>query len=187
VRKRDPATSDEDWYARERPNETPSERLDRNWTEMLQELRVVQTGVQLLTGFLLTLPFQQRFSMLSEAARGVYLSAVSASILATGFLQAPVSLHRALFRKHRRAETVQLAHRLAIVGIVCLACAVVLVTTLIFQVLLGWTGGVVAGVLAFLLLLGLWLVTPWRVRTRSPQVSEPTHGTPESGRVSSPR
>src|SRR6059058_4764882 len=96
--------------------ETEIERLDRNWTDLLQELRVVQTGVQLLTGFLLTLPFQQKFSRLTDGERGVYLFAVATSIVATGFLQAPVSLHRALFRKHRRKETVLAAHKLAIVG-----------------------------------------------------------------------
>src|ERR1700712_5741847 len=96
--------ADDSWNAEER-NETPTERLDRNWTDLLQELRVVQTGVQLLTGVLLTLPFQQKFSRLTDGERGIYLFAVAASILATGFLQAPVSVHRALFRKHRRKET----------------------------------------------------------------------------------
>ena len=154
-------------------DETPTERLDRNWNELLQELRVVQTGVQLLTGFLLTLPFQQKFPSLSEGDRRVYMAAVSASILATGFLQAPVSVHRALFRRHRKKDTVQMAHRLAIVGIVFLACAVVSVTTLIFDVLLGWTGGLVAGGLAAALLLTLWLAVPWSVRVRSPALSLP--------------
>jgi O-antigen/teichoic acid export membrane protein len=149
--------------------ETEIERLDRNWTDLLQELRVVQTGVQLLTGFLLTLPFQQRFTHLSSAERGVYLFAVSTSIVATGFLQAPVSVHRALFRKHRRKETVQMAHRLSIVGIFALGWAVVAVTTLIFEVLLGWTWGSIAGALAFTMLLILWLVVPWTVRARSPE------------------
>src|SRR5690242_2765430 len=107
---------DDSWDQAER-HETPTERLDRNWGDLLQELRVVQTGVQLLTGFLLTLPFQQKFAKLSSAERDLYLVAVAASIVATGFLEAPVSLHRALFRKHRRKETVYLAHRLAIVGI----------------------------------------------------------------------
>ena len=85
----------------------------------------MQTGVQLLTGFLLTLPFQQKFAQLGDAERAVYLIAVATSVVATGFLQAPVSVHRALFRKHRRKETVELAHKLAIVGICALACAVV--------------------------------------------------------------
>jgi O-antigen/teichoic acid export membrane protein len=148
-------------------NETEAERLDRNWGDLLQELRVVQTGVQLLTGFLLTLPFQQKFAQLTSTERGVYLFAVAASIIATGFLEAPVSVHRALFRKHRRKETVQLAHRLAIVGIAGLGAAIVAVGTLIFEVLLGWTWGVVAGVVVALLLLSLWVVIPWTVRTRS--------------------
>jgi len=149
-------------------HETELERLDRNWGDLLQELRVVQTGVQLLTGFLLTLPFQQKFSQLTSAERGVYLFAVGTSIVATGFLQAPVSVHRALFRKHRRRETVQLAHRLAVVGIFALGCAIVAVATLIFEVLLGWTWGVVTGALTAALLLVLWLAVPWTVRARTP-------------------
>jgi O-antigen/teichoic acid export membrane protein len=160
--------ADDRWDENER-NETPTERLDRNWGDLLQELRVVQTGVQLLTGFLLTLPFQQKFSQLASSERGVYLFAVAASIIATGFLQAPVSVHRALFRKHRRRETVQLAHQLAIVGIFALACAVVAVATLIFEVLLGWTWGAVAGGLTATLLIVLWLVVPWTVRARAPE------------------
>src|SRR3954453_18423439 len=143
--------------------ETEIERLDRNWGDLLQELRVVQTGVQLLTGFLLTLPFQQKFSQLSSTERTVYLIAVATSIVATGFLQAPVSVHRALFRKHRRKETVQLAHRLAIVGIFALGLAVVAVPALIFEVLLGWGWGVTAGALTAALLVTLWLVVPWTV------------------------
>src|SRR3954467_10613661 len=142
-------------------DETPTERLDRNWGDLLQELRVVQTGVQLLTGFLLTLPFQQKFSQLSSAERAVYLVAVSTSIVATGFLQAPVSVHRALFRRHRRKETVDLAHRLAIIGIFPLGCAVVSVTLLIFEVLLGWFWGLTAAVITAVLLIVLWFVVPW--------------------------
>ena len=148
-------------------NETPTERLDRNWGDLLQELRVVQTGVQLLTGFLLTLPFQQRFAQLTSTERGVYLFAVAASIVATGFLEAPVSVHRALFRQHRRKETVELAHRLAIVGIAALGFAVVAVATLIFEVVVGWGGGVAAGCVTAALLLVLWLVVPWTVRAHS--------------------
>jgi len=160
-------------------NETPTERLDRNWGDLLQELRVVQTGVQLLTGFLLTLPFQQKFPTLGDRERGVYMAAVSASIVATGFLQAPVSVHRALFRRHRRKETVALAHRLAIVGIFFLACAVISVTTLIFDVMLGWTEGLVFGSCAAAMLVTLWLAVPWSVRLRSPD--DPPEAAVESG------
>lgn len=148
-------------------NETPIERLDRNWGELLQELRVVQTGVQLLTGFLLTLPFQQKFSTLSDNERYIYLAAVSASIVATGLLQAPVSVHRALFRQHRKDETVLLAHRLAIVGLGFLSLAVIGVTTLIFDVLAGSAVGTAAGIVVAVMLVVLWLLLPLGTRRRS--------------------
>jgi hypothetical protein len=152
-------------------DESPNERLDRNWDELLQEMRIVQTGVQLLTGFLLTLPFQQKFPSLSDGELRVYMAAVSSSILATGFLQAPVSVHRALFRRHRKKDTVGLAHRLAIVGIIFLAFAIVSVTTLIFDVVLDWTSGLVAGGLAAAVLVTLWLVVPFSIRMRSPALT----------------
>ena len=82
-------------------DETEAERLDRNWTSLLQELRVTQTGVQLLTGFLLTLPFQQRFTVLDGTMRTIYLITVACSIGSTVLLVAPVALHRVLFRRHR--------------------------------------------------------------------------------------
>lgn len=104
--------------------ETDTERLDRNWTELLQELRVVQTGVQLLTGFLLTLPFQQRFTALSEYPRGVYLVTVALSVASTIFLIAPVSMHRAVFRQHARRALVSAGHRCALGGLALLSLAV---------------------------------------------------------------
>ncbi|MDT0264450.1 DUF6328 family protein [Jatrophihabitans sp. DSM 44399] len=70
---------DDSWDQQAR-HETPTERLDRNWTDLLQELRVVQTGVQLLTGFLLTLPFQARFEKLSTFQQDVYLITVGCSV-----------------------------------------------------------------------------------------------------------
>jgi hypothetical protein len=156
---------DDDWNAAER-NETPMQRLDRNWTELLQELRVLQTGVQLLTGFLLTLPFQQRFTTLDTAERTVYLVAVSASVTATAFLTAPVSMHRALFRRHRRREAVNLAHRMAMIGMGALGCAIITVTLLIFEVLLGWVWGLTAGAVCAALLVTVWLVVPLGARGR---------------------
>jgi hypothetical protein len=71
-------------------SETPTERLDRNWSILLQELRVTQTGVQLLTGFLLTLPFQQRFDRLDGVMRAIYVTSAACSVAATIALVAPV-------------------------------------------------------------------------------------------------
>ena len=70
-------------------HETETEGLDRNWNELLQELRVTQTGVQILAGFLLTLPFQQRFSALEDEQRTAYLVSLSSAVLATALLVAP--------------------------------------------------------------------------------------------------
>jgi Family of unknown function (DUF6328) len=68
--------SDAEWNRAQR-GETSLERLDRNWADLLQELRVVQTGVQLLTGFLLILPFQSRFEQLTTTQQTIYLVTLS--------------------------------------------------------------------------------------------------------------
>src|SRR5215217_8125607 len=86
--------------------ETETERLDRNWNEMLQELRVTQTGTQILTGFLLTLAFQPRFQELDQFQVGVYLVLVGLAVLATCLGLAPVTLHRALFRQQAKDRIV---------------------------------------------------------------------------------
>ena len=155
--------ADDDWDSEER-HETPTERLDRNWSELLQELRVVQTGVQLLTGFLLTLPFQQKFSQLSSGKQDIYLVTVVAAVAATCFLIAPVALHRTLFRQHARRVTVDVAHRLAVAGIVLFAAATVGVVLLIFEVVRSVPAGVVAAVGVLLLIVVLWLVLPLSLR-----------------------
>jgi len=144
-------------------HETPAERLDRNWNELLQELRVTQTGVQILTGFLLTLPFQQRFHDLDEYQRSVFLVLVLLAVLTTALIVAPVSLHRIMFRKHLKAELVDSADRLARAGLVSLAFTIAGAALLVFDVVLGRTEGQVVGA-AVLLLLGIfWLAVPIRL------------------------
>ena len=151
-------------WDREQRDETPLERLDRNWVDLLQELRVIQTGVQLLTGFLLILPFQARFEQLSLFQQNVYLLTLSAAVVATGFLIAPVSLHRFLFRQHARRITVDVAHRLAQIGLLLLAVAMVGVVLLIFDLVLGLIGGLVAAGSVAVVLIGLWVVLPLVIR-----------------------
>lgn len=154
-------------------DETPTERLDRNWTELLQELRVIQTGVQLLTGFLLTLPFQQRFTRLTEGQRGVYVATAAASIVATLFLQAPVIVHRALFRRHQRAETVMLAHRLAMVGMALLGVAVLGVSCLITATLWSTLAGALVAAAVGVLIVVLWVVLPAWARHERDEATSP--------------
>lgn len=102
-------------------HETPAERADRNWTELLAELRVLQTGAQILVGFLLTIPFQARFAELDDYQRGSYLVLVVLAALSTVLIVAPVSVHRALFARRRKPELVRAAAMFARAGLVCLA------------------------------------------------------------------
>jgi O-antigen/teichoic acid export membrane protein len=166
---------DQAWDEQAR-DEKPAERLDRNWSELIQELRVVQTGVQFLTGFLLTLPFQQRFAQLSHPQKSLYLATVCASIGATAFLQAPVSVHRSLFRRHQREQAVLLAHYLSIIGIALLAVAVIGVAALIFDVTSGTTSATVVATLAAALLAILWLAVPLGMRKRDHRRHDGTRG-----------
>jgi Family of unknown function (DUF6328) len=157
---------DDQRWDRSQRGETEIERLDRNWNSLLQELRVVQTGVQLLTGFLLTLPFQQRFDVLSGHMRVVYLATVGCSVSATVLLIAPVATHRLLFRRHRLQVLVSAAHRCAYAGLVLLGAALTGVTVIVFAAVSGRTAGVVAGVCAVLLFAVFWLGMPLLLRDR---------------------
>ena len=154
---------DHAWNLQER-DETAMQRLDRNWADLLQELRVLQTGVQLLTGFLLTLPFQNRFAELTAFQEFIYLATVALAVGSIGFLIAPVSLHRILFRRHARHVMVAMTHRLAVIGIALLSVAITGVVLLIFDVVAGRTVGVLAATGAAVLLAALWAALPWYAR-----------------------
>ena len=127
---------------------------------------MVQTGVQLLTGFLLTLPFQQRFDVLNEHMRLVYLATVSCSVGATVLLIAPVATHRLLFRRHRIQVLVSAAHRCAYAGLLMLGVALTGMTVIIFAAVSGRNAGLVAGACALALFTLFWLVVPYLLRSR---------------------
>jgi hypothetical protein len=156
---------DQQWDRNQR-GETEIERLDRNWNSLLQELRVVQTGVQLLTGFLLTLPFQQRFDVLDQDMRYVYLATVGCSVGATVLLVAPVGIHRLLFRRHRLQVLVSAAHRCAYAGLALLGSALTGVTIIVFVAVAGRTAGYIAGVCGLAMFAFFWWVLPLLLRTR---------------------
>ncbi len=148
-------------------DETEAERLDRNWSSLLQELRVVQTGVQLLTGFLLTLPFQQRFTVLDGTMRTMYLITVACSIGSTVLLVAPVGLHRVLFRRHRLDAIVSASHGFAIAGLILLGAALSGVTVVVFDTVIGTPGAWIAGACTLVALIVFWFVTPLPLRRRT--------------------
>ncbi|MCX2932955.1 DUF6328 family protein [Mycobacterium sp. CVI_P3] len=150
---------DQHWNAEAR-SETQVERLDRNWTSLLQELRVTQTGVQLLTGFLLTLPFQSRFAELGSRLHAAYLVTVACSLTATVLLVAPVGMHRLLFRRHKLRPLVSAAHRFAFCGLLLLGATLAGVAVVVFGAVIGETAGVVAGGVAVVAILSGWVVFP---------------------------
>lgn len=146
--------------------ESEAERLDRNWNEILQELRVLQTGTQILTGFLLTIPFQQRFADLDAFELGVCLGVVSVAVAATILALTPVSLHRALFRQRAKDVIVGLAHRFMRAALIAVALSLVGTALLIFSVVVGHTVGIVAAAITAVVTGLAWLAIPWFVPAR---------------------
>ncbi len=160
LRARPDDSRDKQSYGAEGRDETRAETLDRNWNELLQELRVVQTGVQILTGFLLTLPFQQRFTSLTGTQRGMFLIAVALAAVATGLLVAPVSWHRLLFRHQEKDALVAVANGQAKAGICVLALAIVAVVLLVWDIVLGQAWALAAAGVAAVFYAVMWCVLP---------------------------
>ena len=125
-------------------DETLDERMDRNWNEMLQELRVTQTGTQILTGFLLAIAFQNRFAELDRFQEQIYLALVLAAVLTTALGLAPVNLHRVLFRQHAKELVVQVAHVLLRITLLGVGLTLIGTVLLIFDVVLDRTIAVIA-------------------------------------------
>jgi hypothetical protein len=117
------------------PDEDPKERVDRELLELLNELRVVLPGVQVLFGFLLILPFSQGFANVTTAQRAVYLGSLLATALATALLIAPSTYHRIHFRAGEKERMLFSANRMAIAGTVFLAIAMVQVVFLVTDVI----------------------------------------------------
>ncbi len=144
-------------------NESTEERMDRNWMELIQELRVLQTGVQILGGFLLTLPFQSRFGELDDWQRGLYLFNVMVAALTTVLIVIPVSVHRRLFRRGLKATLVSSADAVTKWALGGVAMLIVGSATLVFDFTAGRTAGIVAGGFIVLTLLLLVVGMPLRL------------------------
>lgn len=147
-------------------HESPEQRADRQWGELVQEIRVAQTGVQILFGFLLTVAFTPVFQRLPQTDRTIYLITVILGSLATGALIGPVAFHRIVFRRRIKPQAVTWASRLTMTGIVLLLMTLCTSLLLILRVathdaLVPW---LVAGVLAWYLL--CWFALPLWVRHR---------------------
>jgi len=142
-------------------DETESERLDRNFGDLLQELRVAQTGVQILFAFLLTLPFTERFRTVDDFERVIYLVALLSAAAAAAMIIAPVAYHRMLFRQGRKPELVRSAHRMASGGLLCLLISMVCAVLLVTDRVVGRGQAIIVSVLAGCWFVLLWGVLPW--------------------------
>jgi hypothetical protein len=150
-------------------HETPEERADRRWGDLLQELRVAQTGVQILFGFLLTVVFQQRFPQMPDADRHLYVVTVVLGAATTGALVGPVSMHRLLTGRHLKPETVVVASRLTVLGLVLLLCTMASSLLLVLRLALHGSGAawLVGGMVVWFAL--CWFALPlWTRRHSAP-------------------
>ncbi|MGV9269095.1 DUF6328 family protein [Kitasatospora sp. NPDC003701] len=149
-------------------DETPQERADRVWNETLQEVRVAQTGAQILFGFLLSVAFTPLFAGLPDFDRNLYVATVVLGAVATGALIAPVAFHRFLAGHGMKPELIRVAARLIAVGLVTLALTITGALLLLLRTATGnpavaWIlGGVV---LAWFT--AAWLVLPLVVLRRT--------------------
>jgi O-antigen/teichoic acid export membrane protein len=148
----------------DRPDETEAERADRNFLELLQELRVVQTGVQILFAFLLTLPFQSAFEKLDGFQKDLYVAAILLAVGSVICLVAPVAYHRALFRRGLKDKIVKVADRFAMAGVALLGAAIVVSVGLVLDVVLGQGAALGYTVLVAVAVVGIWILMPLYTR-----------------------
>lgn len=146
--------------------ESETQRADRNWNEILQELRVTQTGTQLISGFLLAIAFQQRFGTLDAFQVGFYLVLVVLAAGCTALGLAPVALHRQLFRHHEKVQTVDIANLLLRITLGLVALLTSGVVFFVFDVTLGRIPALVAGASVLIVLALLLVVFPAVVLSR---------------------
>jgi uncharacterized protein DUF6328 len=145
-------------------DETDHERLDRNLIELLQEVRVVQTGVQVLFAFLLTVPFSSRFDQITHFQRGAYFTALVGSAAASVLLIAPTAVHRILFRLGQKEYMVEVSNRLALGGLLATAVAMTSGVLLAADVMFGSALGIaIAGATAIAFVV-VWAALPLRRR-----------------------
>jgi O-antigen/teichoic acid export membrane protein len=144
--------------------EAEHERLARNVSELLQELRVAQAGVQFLFGFLLAVAFTEHYARASGFEQVVHLVAVVFATAAVALLTAPAAWHRLLFRQGQRPQILRVANVLTVAGLACLAVAMTATVLLLFKVVAGPTVATVFAALFAVMFALLWFVLPLRTR-----------------------
>lgn len=141
-------------------HESAADRLDRNYGELLQELRVAETGVQILFAFMLSIAFQQRFETLDDLQRAIYVITLLFCTLSIGLLVAPVAFHRLVFRHGLKGELVRITNTLALAGVSCLLLAVLGGVLLILDYVVGRGFATVTTAVLAVLFISLWVGLP---------------------------
>jgi prolipoprotein diacylglyceryltransferase len=141
-------------------DETQDQRDDRNLAELLQELRVAGLGVQVLFGFLLSLPFTSKFAAISGAQRQLYVATLTLAAVSTALLTAPVAYHRLVFRRHQKEHLVEAANIMAICGLATVGLAISGAVLLVVSVVDHGVPVVLIPVLIFCVFAGLWFALP---------------------------
>jgi len=159
-----------------RPGETEAERDDRNVMELLNELRVVGIGVQVLFGFLLALPFSNGFRRLDQAGQDLYLATVLLTALSTAILVAPVAYHRLLFRRHEKGSLVRVTNVLAITGLVTVGLSVSTAVLLVTRFVAPGLPAALITAIAGCAFAGLWFLLPLSRRDRDSPQRQPGTG-----------
>ncbi|MET0933976.1 MAG: DUF6328 family protein [Mycetocola sp.] len=144
--------------------ETESERLDRNWADVLQELRVVQAGTQILTAFLLAIAFQPRFTELDEFQLVLYLTLVSVSIITTVLSLLPVSTHRIMFGHLLKKATVKIGDRMLRAVLVGVSLSMIGTAMLIFDFVISREAGLIAAAAVTVIVVAFGFLIPLAVR-----------------------
>jgi len=147
-------------------DESEAERDDRNLAELLQELRVAGLGVQVLFGFLLSLPFTTRFTRLSYGQRNLYLASLVLSAVATALLLGPVAYHRLVFRRGQKEALVRVASVMAILGLATVGLAVSAAVLLVTGYVVGGLASALITALVVCMFGGLWFALPLTRRRR---------------------
>jgi Family of unknown function (DUF6328) len=166
--------------------EGPLQRADRNMLELLQELRVAQTGVQILFAFLLSMSFTDRFGSIDDTQRWTYVVTLLLSVVTAGLLVAPAAVHRVTFRRGVKAETVQMGHRLFTAGLGTLALTLTGAVLLVLDVAVGRAFAIPVSVAVGLVLIGLWFVLPLPLLRRARAEDDEGEGPPPGDREAAP-
>jgi Family of unknown function (DUF6328) len=140
--------------------ESAAERDDRNLAELLQELRVISIGVQVLFGALLSLPFTTRFDRLDGVQRDLYLASLVLAAVATTLLLSPVAYHRVVFRRGLKEGLVRFANVMALVGLAAVGGAILTAVAMVIDYVDGTLPAIVVTGVVAVLLVTLWFAVP---------------------------